>query len=405
MSMKVVQINAVYQYSSTGKLTEEMHEYMLSKGVQSYVFCTNWNDPSKGIFKIGNKFDYKLHGLFSRIFGKQGYFSTIPTSRLIKKLNDIEPDVVVLGNLHGNYINLPKLLQYLGNNNVPTLLILHDCWFFTGHCCYYVEDNCDKWKSECNRCPAFKKYNKSLFFDTSTKLFYDKKKLFSSIKNLTIVGVSEWIKNEAKESVVLSNASRFERIYNWLNLDLFKPKDASLIRDELGIKKDDFVIIGVSQIWNEYKGFGRFIRLAESRPNYKIYLVGRVPEKTKLPSNLVSLGEINNPERLALLYNMADVFLNFSIQETFGKVSAEAVACGTPIITNTITANPELCGEGCGKIVDITNWESVLEAVDILSTEGKVAYTTSCVQFARDNFEKSGRLNDYFQLIKDIINK
>ena len=39
--MKIVQINAVYEYSSTGRTTMEMHEYLRSIGVESHVFCTN----------------------------------------------------------------------------------------------------------------------------------------------------------------------------------------------------------------------------------------------------------------------------------------------------------------------------------------------------------------------------
>ena len=405
MSMKVVQINAVYQYSSTGKLTEEMHEYMLSKGVHSYVFCTNWEDSQKGIYKIGSGLDYKVHGLLSRLFGKQGYYSTIPTLNLIKRLRSIEPDVVILGNLHGNYINLPRLLQYLAEDKVATLLILHDCWFFTGHCCYYIEDQCSKWMTECKQCPAIRKYNKSLFFDTSTKLFNDKRQLFSQIENLTVVGVSEWVKNEAKKSVILSSSSRFERVYNWLNLDIFKPKDASQLRKELDIEPEVFVILGVSQIWNDFKGLRRFIKLAETRPGYKIILVGEMTSNITLPSNITSLGEINNPEKLSILYNMADVFVNFSIQETFGKVTAEAVACGTPIITNTTTANPELCGDGCGLVVDLNDWSGVLKAIDTIHINGKRTYSSNCANFAQANFEKQGRLDDYYQIIKEIMNK
>ena len=400
--MRIVQINAVYQYSSTGKLTEEMQEYMLSKGEDSYVFCTNWNDSQKGIYKIGSKLDYKIHGLLSRVFGKQGYYSVIPTLNLIKRLRIIKPDVVVLGNLHGNYINLPKLLRYLAEDKVPTLLILHDCWFFTGHCCYYVEDQCSKWMTECKQCPAINKYNKSLFFDTSTELFNEKKKLFAKIENLTVVGVSEWVKNEAKKSAILSRAKRFDRVYNWLNLDLFHPKDATQVRTELKFGKSDFIILGVSQIWNDYKGIGRFVKLAESRPNYRILLVGKMPTDITLPSNITSLGVINNPEDLSMLYNMADVFVNFSIQETFGKVSAEAVACGTPIVTNTTTANPELCGEGCGIVVDLNDWSGVLEAIDTIHSNGKRTYSPNCVSFAQANFEKQGRLDEYYQLIKEI---
>ena len=37
--MKIVQINCVYEYSSTGRTTMEMHEYCMSYGIESHVFC------------------------------------------------------------------------------------------------------------------------------------------------------------------------------------------------------------------------------------------------------------------------------------------------------------------------------------------------------------------------------
>ena len=43
--MKIVQVNAVYEYSSTGRNTMETHEYLRTLGHESYVFCTNKNIP------------------------------------------------------------------------------------------------------------------------------------------------------------------------------------------------------------------------------------------------------------------------------------------------------------------------------------------------------------------------
>ena len=37
--MKVLQINAVYGVGSTGRMTMELHEYMLRQGIDSYVAC------------------------------------------------------------------------------------------------------------------------------------------------------------------------------------------------------------------------------------------------------------------------------------------------------------------------------------------------------------------------------
>lgn len=66
-NMKVVQINAVYEYSSTGRTTKEMHEYFLSVGIESHVFCTNKNIPEKFVYKVSSKQDQRLHSLASHL--------------------------------------------------------------------------------------------------------------------------------------------------------------------------------------------------------------------------------------------------------------------------------------------------------------------------------------------------
>lgn len=75
--MKVLQINAVYNLSSTGRTTTELHLAMLNKGIDSYVAYSKTNKPGDArLYHIGSPLDVKLHGLFSRIFRRTGIFFT-----------------------------------------------------------------------------------------------------------------------------------------------------------------------------------------------------------------------------------------------------------------------------------------------------------------------------------------
>lgn len=167
----MLQINAVNKIASTGRNVQELSDFLTAKG----DLCIN--AYSKGLsvtpdkeFVIGaGTHDVKMHGLLSRISGQQGYFSRNATRKLLKYMEKLVPDIVVLNNLHGNYINLPMLLKYLAEKNIATVAVLHDCWFYTGKCCHYTVDNCYKWQSGCGNCPSLKKYNKSWFFDRTKK--------------------------------------------------------------------------------------------------------------------------------------------------------------------------------------------------------------------------------------------
>lgn len=403
--MKIVQINAVYEYSSTGRTMREMDEYLSEHGYESYKFYSTTSPGSKKYEVIGCKIDHKIHAFFSRLTGRQGWFSYLATKGIISKLERINPDIVVLRVLHGNFINIPELLRYLARKDIATVVVLHDVWSFTGHCCYYTEHHCDKWMSCCHDCPALNTDNKSWFFDNSKKNFLAKKELFNAIPRLAVVGVSDWVTNEAKKSPVFRNAMIIQRIYNWIDLDVFKPMDTTRVRTLLGLTEADFVILGAAQKWSDKKGLSHFIKLAEGNPDYKVVMIGGMPSNIKLPSNVIKTGTISNVPRLAELYACADVFVNFSIQETFGKVTAEAISTGTPVIVNDSTATPELCGDGCGFIIKQNELDKIIDYVNLIKKAGKEKFTANCVEFAHNTFDKNKNLECYLDLFNMLCGK
>lgn len=398
--MKIVQINAVYEYSSTGRTTMEMHQSLRARGIESYVFCTNHHIPEEQVFMIGNKVDHKLHALGSRVFGRQAYFSYFSTKSMIAHLRHISPDVVILRNLHGNYVNLPLLLKFLAKEDIATIAVLHDCWFFTGHCCHYTADKCYKWKEECHHCPILYEYNNSLFFDNTRSIFRMKKKLFNRIPRLAVVGVSDWITNEAKKSPIFANARNILRIYNWIDLNKFYTRNVSALRESLGLLPIDFVALGVAQGWSNQKGLDIIVEVAKRMPLIKIVLVGQPPKD--MPSNVIPVGKLSSVDKLAEYYSLANVFFNFSIQESFGKAAAESLCCGTPLIVNKATANPELCGNDCGFVIENKSIERIINAIKTISSEGKETYATRCRDFAHDNFDRESNIDNYVKLFNSL---
>lgn len=351
--MKVLQINAVYEKFSTGRTTKEMHEYLKLNGHDSYVAAPDLSGLEENAYKIGDKTDWKVHAALSRIFGLQGYFSKSATKDLIRFIDKIKPDIIHLRNLHSNYINLPMLLDYIGENDISTVLTLHDSWFYTGKCVYYIECGCDKWKRECGSCPALKDGNPSIFFDRSHKMLLDKKRLFGKIKHLAVIGVSKWVTEDAKESII-GNAEVVECIYNWIDLEKFAPCPTDLLSKEMGLE-GKFVILGIAMDWIPQKGIHIFEELANLLSNeYQIVLVGNTSHVENKSDKIIYLGTVKDVDKLVQLYSLADVFVNPTIQETFGKTTAEAMACGTPVIAYNGTATPELVGiDGtCGFLID-----------------------------------------------------
>lgn len=400
--MKILQINAIYGGGSTGRTTAELDKGLMERGISSIVAVSKSNIKRDNIYIIGNKLDWKIHAFLSRLWGKQGYFSKRATKGLIKYIEKKKPDVIHLRNLHANYINVPLLLQYIIKNNIPTVITLHDCWTFTGKCCYYTDDCCERWKDHCGKCPALKKWNSSWFFDFSKKMLEEKKAYFSSIKRLAVIGVSDWITNEARQSI-LGNAWKVKRIYNWIDLSTFHPIEDNILRKEFG-HEERFVILGVSQTWSVEKGILIFRELAEKCPDDMFVLVGNLPEQYEMPENVISAGAVSDVHTLAKFYSMADVLLNPSVQETFGKTTAEAISCGTPVIGYNVTATPELIGENCGAIVEASgNIGDIIHAIDVVKKNTKKHYSKYCVDFAKENFSKEKLIDEYVSLYKEMV--
>lgn len=403
--MKVIQINVTYgDVDSTGRNVKELHNYFLSKGIDSQVYTTNINDDSKidrRIHLFSSYFDQKIHAFLSRLTGKQGYFSYFSTKNLIHKLSMQKPDVVVLHVLHSNCINFPELFRYLSLNNIPLVIVLHDCWYFTGHCCHFTESKCDQWKKECLHCPQIHKWNKSWFFDTASKCLKDKKKWFKSISLLCVIGVSDWITGEAKKSI-LKDANIIQRIYNWIDLDTFKPRNSSNLRKELGITENKKVILGVASGWTNQKGLQEMILVAQQIPEAKIIMVGKIPPQIAIPQNIIQVGIIKDPIKLSEYYSLADIFLNPSVQETFGKTTAEALSCGTPVIVYDTTACTELVGYHCGKVVNKGDKEAFINNIYIQLGINKSNVSNQCREFAIKNFSAYDCMRDYEGMLKKI---
>lgn len=401
--MKVVQINAVYGYGSTGRIVKELGEEMDKRGIENYIFHSGKkNELSKTVF-IGNKIDQKMHAVCSRITGKQAYFSYLSTLKLIGQLKKISPDIVHLHNLHSNYINLKLLLKYLINNNIATVITLHDCWFYTGKCAHYTLKQCYKWQTGCNHCPQLKEYNKSWFLDSTLKMWKDKKDLFASISRLAVIGVSDWITNEAKKSY-LKNASIIKRIYNWIDLDVFF-LHTSNIREKYNIPADKKIILSVGSGWDENsEKFNDIIKLSKMIDNNtNIVLVGGGIRNNILTPNIIHIDYIADISELSDIYSMADVYVHLSREDSFGKVVAEAIACGTPAIVYNSTALPELVNTGCGIVVRCGDINAVKKAIDEIFSNGKNVYTANCINSARRLFNKDDLLSDTINVYTDLI--
>lgn len=408
---KILQINTCIT-QSTGRIAQQIGEAAIAEGWDSYIAFparVPKVESKSHLIHIGTKADQYVHALMTRIFDCCGFLSKRATKRLINTIEKIKPDVIQLHNIHGYYLNVPLLFDYLKRTDIPVVWTLHDCWAFTGHCVHFTCVNCFNWKTGCYDCPRKKSYPSSMVFDRSRQNYEAKTKAYSGMKNLTIVPVSYWLGDVARMSML--GEYPIHVIQNGIDIDVFRPrKDAvKRVREQYGLL-GKYVVLGVATGWSEEVGLSSFFRLREMlSSNFAIVLVGCTPDiLEKLPKGIVGISRTNNVDELADIYSSADILFNGSYQETFGLVTAEALSCGTPVIVYDSTACPEIVTQETGYVAPAKDVDRVLDFIirdADLGKEERLSRMEKCREYAIAHFDKREKYNEYMQLYDKLIKK
>ncbi len=388
--MRVVQINSVCGVGSTGGITVGISRTLTEANIENYIlYSINKHEYPLGI-QYSSLFYCRVNAAISKLLGNYGFNSYLATIRLIKKLKDINPQVVHLHNMHGHDFNLELFFKHLKKMNVPVIWTLHDCWPFTGYCTHFESVACGKWREGCKECPLRKRH--SLIFDRSKELFNKKKKIITAIDDMTIVSPSEWLGKLAEKSYL--NKFPIEVINNGIDLDVFKPTESDF-RKKHNIE-NKYMVMGVP------KGkLGYFTELSKHLKNdYVLVVVGLTEtEKRLMPDNVISLGRRTRQE-MAELFTAADVYVNTTLEDTFPTVNLEALACGTPVVTFDTGGSPEAIDETTGRVVPKRNIKAVCEAVMELCNGEDIS--EACISRARAYYDADERFGDYLKLYKKI---
>ncbi len=401
---KLLQINVTANSGSTGRIAEGIGKQAMANGWESFIAYGRKAMPSESqLIQIGSKKDYLVHGVFSRVFDNHGLMSQKATKTFIKQIDDIQPEIIHLHNIHGYYLNYPLLFEYLSACKSKIVWTLHDCWEFTGHCSHFDYIGCNKWLSECNNCPQKKSYPASFIFDRSRKNFQDKKHYFLLPEKISVVTVSNWLGEKAKASFLKKYP--IQTIYNGVNIEKFHPVDTEVVVKKYGIEKYK-VLLGVASGWNQRKGLDDFCKLAKIIPDdMRIMLVGLTEKQSLgLPEKIIPVQRTESTEELAALYTVAKVVLNLSYEETFGMTTVEGLLCGTPGIVYDRTASPELIeNKSIGRIVQAGNIDGVLQEVYSLLQEPEENYLSRCREYAISRFSEKNSYQKYIDLYEELI--
>lgn len=402
--MNILQINSVCGIGSTGRIVTDLHAILQEQGHQSTVaFGRGTAKSCHKIIRVTNRIDNYLHVAKTRFLDAHGFGSAAATQQMITQICALNPDVIHLHNLHGYYLHIGLLFEYLKQADKPIIWTLHDCWPFTGHCSYFDFIGCAKWKHECHDCPLKTEYPKSLWFDNSRWNYKQKKAIFNGIEKLTIVTPSQWLAGLVQHSFL--REYRVMVINNGIDLSVFRPTPSDFRRRYK--LENKFFLLGVASVWNERKGYGYFLELAKRlKPDEKIVLVGVSKKQIKnLPPNIIGIARTTSTAELADIYSEADLFVNPTLEDNLPTTNLEALACGTPVVTFNSGGSPECINANCGSVVERGDLAALVGTIAAMKKRGKASCTVVCQKRARDLYNKDARFAEYIELYRINMNQ
>lgn len=362
--MKVLLINAVCGTGSTGRIVADLWATLKAQGHEAKVAYGvgkgSLVDPQDRIC-FNNKVGYYAHNIAAKLTDKTGLFSAKQTRNLIKQIKAYDPDIIHLHNLHGYYMNYKLLFEYLAQADKPVVWTLHDCWAFTGHCSYFSAIKCEQWKKHCTCCKQLRNYPACYLSGNVSENYETKKAAFTSVKNMTIITPSQWLAGLVGESFLSKYPVKV--INNGIDLNIFTPTPSDFKKKHNIEGKT--VVLAVANVWGVRKGYNDVLKLAGMLdPSYQVVMVGVTDHQMQeMPNNILAIKRTSSAKELAEIYSAADVFVNPSYEETFGMVTAEALACGTPVVTYDKTAVPEVADNTCGIVVHAGDIAGMKEAI------------------------------------------
>ncbi|MEH7344982.1 glycosyltransferase [Bacillus sp. JJ1532] len=402
--MRILLIDVNYKNSSTGKIVYDLYNSLNNEG-HTVAVCYGRGPiaDEPGVFKFSSNLEVYAHAFLTRVTGLTGNYSYFATKKLIRFMEEFKPDVVHIHELHAYFVNIAPVMNHLKKKNIKTVWTFHCEFMYTGKCGYAYD--CDKWKTECGKCPRLKEYPSSMFFDFTKKMFNYKKKLFEGFDNLTIVTPSKWLADRVKESFLKDKDVRV--IHNGIDTkNVFHPKSYGHLKKKHNITDEKIVLAVAPDLMSARKGGRWVLDLAKRMKGTKIkfIFIGVKDVSENFGENIIALSKTNNQHELAEYYSMADVFVICSEKENFPTTCIEALSCGTPIIGFDEGGTKETAPEGYGTFVpygDIKQLKMALKTA--LTNDEYFKSEQECSNYGLKKYSKTEMCEKYLQLYQEEI--
>lgn len=318
-------------------------------------------------------------------------------------LERLKPDAIHIHNLHKAGWDISLVEECA--RHAPVVWTLHDMWSMTGRCCYAYD--CTKFVNGCDAaCPTPDEYP-ALAPKRIAAAWAARKTVLESHRNIAAACPSCWMANEARQGIWKNN--RVEVIANGLDLQVYKPADATSARAALGLDARIPTVLVVADYLRERRKGGNLLdgvlAAAKARP-LQLMTLGHFPPPIDIPGvRHVHCGYISSDLMKTLVYSAADVLLHMAPVDNLPNTVAESIACGTPVVAYATGGVPEMVRPGeTGWLAGEFAPEAFAAALDqaLTTIEGGAWLRPACRQFAEVHFDQQRQAAQYLELFRSL---
>lgn len=403
--MNLLFINTNFYEGGAAKVARQLYYGMKERGHNVYFLAGYPSKEDEECIIMNPSALQKLYNIGSGVLQNNQVLSRRRARKLILKIvQEKKIDVVHFHNVFENYIGI-KDIAYI-SKRCKVVWTLHDMWAVTGHCAHAME--CTEWKrTECKGCKKRRSYPAFYYNDVHYK-FKLKKKSFTE-NDITFVVPSKWLEQICHESYL--KESKIVIIENGVDIEKYRPLEKEKLREKYQVEEGKKVLFFTAAVvTNTGKGMPYLIEVLkrlEDKERITLFVAGNGDLGKELEGfELRQMGVIRSDEKMNELYNLADIYINPSLAESFGCTAAESAAAGTATIAFASGGLKEIITEGTGWLVETGNAEALYEAVTealrdrgVLLQKGKNARKR-----AEKLFSEQRMLDRYEKVYKEFLN-
>jgi glycosyltransferase involved in cell wall biosynthesis len=273
---------------------------------------------------------------FFRLNEKKQIYST----RKILNAAGPKPDTIIILFAKG-FINAKNIYEMHKFTSGKIFWLMFDMAPFTGGCHYAWE--CKGYQMNCGNCPGL--YSSDPL-DISHKNLLFKKEFFDKV-NIHVLAGSEWQYQQASMSTLFKNKP-IHKILLSVDSFVFRPIDTKKLKSDMNISENKKIIFfGSVGLTEKRKGMHYLIKSlnklreilksdnSDLEKNLLLLVAGRgfYEIVDLLPFESRYLGLLDNNYGIASAYQVADVFICPSIEDSGPMMINQSIMSGTPVVS------------------------------------------------------------------------